>query len=261
MAQVESKSNILTYSDNFFRYSPQDTITSLISYDDINSSDTTYVTSVTGGSEISYFSNEYTDSNTTYSNSNYFVKSSFSILDVAKPLSVSEKLQEIIRSRQAPNIIRGESGIWTPDRNPLGVAKDVREVRARETLHSLIGDQKFRHFLKHGFVSVQNKVSRRVYQIYPGHGLTHVYENGKYIERLCVVLSGNFPPTDSVIVRYLMVINNEEQLWSLSNKHGVYVAKGAKVIDSRPLTEIFRDLKGTKEEKVNKSESVVAVAA
>jgi len=88
-----------------------------------------------------------------------------------------------------------------------------------------------------------------VYQIFPGHGITCVYENGKMIERLCVVLRGDFPPTDSVIVRYLMALNNEDQLWGLAIKHGVSTYRPSaniRVADARPLTEIYADLQGRK---------------
>lgn len=162
-----------------------------------------------------------------------------------------EKLKEIIASRQAPfGIIKGRdmahNHAWSVSgRKVLGPPKDEREFRARETLMSVIGERKFRSYILNGFVSVRNPASGRVYQIHPGHGLTYVYEDGKLVERLCVVLKGDFPPTDSVIVRYLMALNNEKQLWDIGIKHGS-VKKSVQQpseVDQRPLIEIFSDLK------------------
>lgn len=119
-----------------------------------------------------------------------------------KPLQPTplQKLQEIIRQRQFPTIIRS--------RESMKVPSDIREIRARQTLRRVVGEDQFRNFLKHGFVSLRAK-SGRIYQIFPGYKFTNVYEAGKMVEKLCVVLDGNFPPTDSVIVRYLMLLNDE----------------------------------------------------
>jgi hypothetical protein len=119
------------------------------------------------------------------------------------------RLREMIRSRQAPMVI-------TSRRTPMPVVTDVRETRARETLLRVLGEDKFKRFLKHGFVSVTAK-SRLVYQIFPGHGITNVFQDGEQVERLCVVLKGNFPPTDSLIMRYLLILNDERDF----RKHAI----------------------------------------
>ena len=116
---------------------------------------------------------------------------------------------------------------------PLSV--DIREQRARETLMRLIGQERYFKFLKTGFVSAFNRVSGRVYQIFPGNGITKVFENGQLTARLCVVLNQDFPPTDSIIMRYLLAI-----------KHGIegYNKKSAFVqVEIRPLTDIFVTLR------------------
>lgn len=83
-----------------------------------------------------------------------------------------------------------------------------------------------------------------VYQIFPGHGITCVFDQGQLVDRLCVVLRGNFPPTDSLIMRYLIILNNEQQFRSYAIKH----TPRAEVLtigeaDTRPLAEIFKELK------------------
>lgn len=150
-------------------------------------------------------------------------------------ISPQERLRQIIRTRQAPAIIG--------TRKPLLMTKDVKEIRARETLYRVLGEEKFRSFMRNGFVSVRGK-SGKTYQIFPGHGFTKVYQGGQLVERLCVVLSGSFPPTDSLIMRFLLILNDENEFRQLANKHNVFTPAAIKLkqVDLRPLTEIYRGL-------------------
>lgn len=152
---------------------------------------------------------------------------------------VAEKIKKIIQERCAPAFIR--------DRKGLDKAIDIREIRARETLCRVIGEYKYQDFIKKGFISVRGK-SGLTYQIFPAHGITNVYNRGNMVERLCVVLQGDFPPTDSLIMRYLMILNNEDQFRGFAVKHSVYKPYKAmpKQPDSRSLTEIFSAFKGRK---------------
>jgi hypothetical protein len=145
-----------------------------------------------------------------------------------------ERLREILDSRMAPGILSSCK--------PLGMSKDIREIRARETLLRVLGEDKFRDFIRRGHVTVRAK-SGLVYQIFPGHGITSVYDRGTMVERLCVVLTGDFPPTDSLIMRYLMILNNEQQFRGFAIKHGVIRPELPKQVDERSLPEIFRELK------------------
>lgn len=145
-----------------------------------------------------------------------------------------ERLREILDSRMAPGVLSSCK--------PLGYTNDVRELRARETLQRVLGEDRFRDFVRRGHVSVRAK-SGLVYQIFPGHEITRVYDRGKMVERLCVVLTGEFPPTDSLIMRYLMILNNEQQFRSYAIKHGVIQPRFNAEPDQRSLAEIYRDLK------------------
>jgi hypothetical protein len=151
------------------------------------------------------------------------------------PKTAADKLREILEKRVAPNIISSCK--------PLGFTQDEREMRARETLRRVLGEQKFRDFVRRGSISIRAK-SGMVYQIFPGHDFTKVYNCGKLVDRLCVVLQGNFPPTDSLIMRYLMILNNEQQFRSYAIKHGVdgLITLPQKP-DQRTLVEIFKELK------------------
>ena len=147
--------------------------------------------------------------------------------------SSAERLREILNNRMAPGILSVKS---------LGYTQDVREMRARETLRRVIGEDKFRDFVRKGSVSVRAK-SGLMYQIFPGSNFTKVYDRGKLIEQLCVVLMGGFPPTDSLIMRYLLLLNNESFFRSKAIKHSVHTPIVAKESDQRSLVEIFKELK------------------
>lgn len=151
-------------------------------------------------------------------------------------------IKDIIRSRQAPRI--------HTSRTPMRTAGDIREERARKTLRRVLGESLFRSFLRNGFVTVRGK-SGKVYTIQPGSGFTAVYQNGKQIEKLCVVMTGDFPPTDSLIMRYLLILNDEEHFrglahkWAASGPRGRSLWPEIKIPKGNPrsLVEIYRELK------------------
>lgn len=164
------------------------------------------------------------------------------------PLDPKERLRQIIRERSGPGIIVIES----KRRRPLGWSIDVREKRARATLARMIGRDRYRRFLKDGFVTARNRTSGKVYQIFTGSELTKVYENGRCIASLCVVLKGGFPATDSLIVRYLMVLNDEKRFWEIAYKGTatreysgpLHLPAQPKIIEApKPLTEIYAAMK------------------
>jgi len=171
----------------------------------------------------------------------------------AKPMSAEEKkayeekrlkerFSQIIQGRCAPNIAIRQN----TKRQPLPLPADIREQRARETLRRVIGDQKYVNFIKHGFISVKGR-SGLVYQIFTGQGITHVFDQGNLVERLCVVLQGSFPPTDSLIMRYLLILNNEQQFRSLAIKHSISGYERSRQVNGpaeiKPLAELFKELK------------------
>jgi hypothetical protein len=129
------------------------------------------------------------------------------------PLSPEEqKRQQIIdrlRQNLAPQILVKRFG--------LGNARKPSEAKAREALLSIIGSHRFRRYLKNGFVSIRGK-SGRIYQIFPGHKHTKVWFNGVHIEDLCVIMvDSSLPPSDSVIMRMLMILDSEEEFRQVAN--------------------------------------------
>lgn len=149
--------------------------------------------------------------------------------------TLEQRIKELLRQRIAPPIYTHAK--------PLGFTKDLREIRARETLHRVLGDDRYKSFLKKGFISVIAK-SGLIYQIFPGHDFTKVYNRGIMVDRYCVVLQGGFPPTDSLIMRYLLILNNEKMFESLAHKHGAVQPHDVSVQnDSRSLLEIFKEYK------------------
>ncbi len=155
--------------------------------------------------------------------------------DYVRPKTPQERLREILQRRQAPMVF--------VSRKPIVAAVDPREMRARETLRLCLGEEKFRSFIKNGFVTARGK-SGLVYQIFPGHGITAVYKNGQMVERLCVVFRGDFPPADSLIMRFLLILNDEDEFRSHAIKHGTTQRQAVvAVADLENLPDIYRRLK------------------
>lgn len=148
-----------------------------------------------------------------------------------------DRIRQMIRDRMGPAIRRS--------RTSLSIAMDVREERARQTLRRIIGEQAFRKFVRDGFITVVPK-SGLTYLIYPGHGITKVYDKGIMVDRLCVVLKGNFPPTDSILMRYLLILNDEGEFSKYAVKHAVLKSSRKLVLPAAEipaLTEAWSKMK------------------
>jgi hypothetical protein len=112
---------------------------------------------------------------------------------------------------------RRSRGLLVPRRARKALGRgSPNEERARLLLQRFIGPERFQRYLRDGFVSFRGK-SGKTYQIFPGHGVTIVRERGEVIERCCLVTTQRgLPPTDSVIMRMLILENSEEEFRDLS---------------------------------------------
>lgn len=157
-------------------------------------------------------------------------------------VSPIDRFRQILQDRQAPYIIGTRKSL-----KPIEQSINPREFRARETLLRVLGEEKFKRFIRDGFVSVRAK-SGLIYQIFPGHGITNVYQNGEHIERLCVVLTGDFPPTDSLIMRYLLILNDERDFRKHAVRYTIFKDRRPerKIVEFEPLTDIWNRLRPKK---------------
>lgn len=150
-----------------------------------------------------------------------------------EPPSLVDHMRELIRSRMAPAIHIANKGL-RPTTNPT-------EIRARQTLRRLIGEVAFQRYLARGFHVVKGE-SGRNYQIFPGHEMVRVWENGEQLERLCVVLSGAFPPTDSVLMRMLLIQDSEERFRGKANvnRPNYFNIPSPTLPEPKSLPELFK---------------------
>lgn len=134
-----------------------------------------------------------------------------------------DRLRGIIRHRVAPTMIIRHNPL------PDNLTIDLRERRARQTLRRMLGDRQYYLFRRKGFISLLGK-SGLVYQIFPGREFTRVYCKGKQIESLCVIFNADYPPTDSLIMRLVLILNDESIFRKMANvhqpQHGFYNADG-----------------------------------
>ena len=134
-------------------------------------------------------------------------------ISITPPLSPEELKRKQIRDRLRRNLLPQ----FLFKRFGLGNVKKPSEARARDALQNIIGNERFRRYLKNGFVSIRGK-SGRVYQVFPGHQMTKVWEADEHIEDLCVVLvDSSLPPSDSVIMRMLMILDSEDAFRRVAN--------------------------------------------
>lgn len=130
-----------------------------------------------------------------------------------------DEFRERIRQNLRPEILVKNRDIW-------GVALTDEEARARSLLFDLVGEAEFRRYLRRGFIMVAGR-SGTFYKISGGHSLVTSYvrnDQGGYepYERFCVQFAQyNLPFTDGVIMRKLLVENDEFALRKASNVHRV----------------------------------------
>jgi hypothetical protein len=153
--------------------------------------------------------------------------------------SPAERLREIIAGRVAPRIMANEA------RRAVWLSPDVREARARQTLQRIIGPEKYRSFLRCGFVTLRAK-DGLTYQVRPGHEMTTVYDREKCLTKLCIVFDGNFTPVDSLIMRCLLILNDPKEFWTRANKWSPQprrLTMPSPTGEVRNLADILRELK------------------
>lgn len=159
---------------------------------------------------------------------------------ITDPPRISDRLSQIIKDRQSP-------AIHTNRRSSAVHPGDFREMRARETLRMMIGEERYHRFLRKGFILANNPKSGYTYQIFHSrHHFTHVWKDGKMVQRLCIYLKGDFPPTDFVITMYLLALNNDQRIWQVGNKYAPVEPQQHPqqlITNPRSLVEIYRELK------------------
>lgn len=172
---------------------------------------------------------------------NYYARVPFS---EGVPYTPAHRLREAMRLRSVPPVDDRQYS------RPLKGTSDEREIKARETLARIVGMDRYLKYVKRGFLAYRAK-SGRVYHLTPGSETTTVYEGRKLVQRLCIYLSGapdpvdpmrlvQFPPTDALIVKFLMLKNDEEGFVKVANKQSLFPVRQP---DMRPLVEIYEEIK------------------
>lgn len=95
----------------------------------------------------------------------------------------------------------------------------VPELVAAELVRDVMAENHFKEFCAHNHVTIKNqgkkyRIPRRT------HGLIDVWdEEGKPEARLCIVFKDpGLPPSDEVVMKYLLAIHDPKMLWEIANK-------------------------------------------
>ena len=112
--------------------------------------------------------------------------------------------------------------LWQPEQpGAPAIIVDAKEKRARELLQHMLGPKAYKRYIRKGLVRVKGK-SGRTYHVYPGSKMVEVFDNGKLVERLCIMFRDfGMPPTDYVIMRKAMIESAEEEFLKTAIKHPV----------------------------------------
>lgn len=90
------------------------------------------------------------------------------------------------------------------------------EITALQLLRQMVSQADFRHYLRHGFVSVRGD-SGLIYQVDRKQRIS-VWDRGERVASLCVHLRGRtLPPTDEVVAKVVMIECDEADIWKRAN--------------------------------------------
>lgn len=107
----------------------------------------------------------------------------------------------------------------------------ANEQKARRLLQRLIGFQRYARYIRDGFVSYRG-TSGRVYQIFPGQTHMRVWFKGQRVEDLCLCIKDySIPPTDSVVMRLLMLEHSEAEFREQANISRAATKTDQEIID------------------------------
>jgi hypothetical protein len=139
---------------------------------------------------------------------------------VPRKLSPEEKLKRKIRDQLEP-VLSGEDGrpFRATDRSADFSTVQQNEIVALHLLRKMLDRDRWRKYLKYGFVDVQGK-SGMTYQILRGQAHVRVLKQGVKVCELCVKLRNRaMPPTDEVITRMILAECDEADLWKRANAY------------------------------------------
>jgi hypothetical protein len=125
----------------------------------------------------------------------------------------------------------------------------ANEERARRLLQRLIGFRRYARYIRDGFISHRG-ASGRVYQIFPGDIHMRVWFKGQRVENLCLCIEDHsLPPTDSVVMRLLMLEHSEAEFREQANISRAATKTDQQIIDEsiasiRAMTGQVRALAG-----------------
>ncbi|MBI3965412.1 MAG: hypothetical protein HY329_07230 [Chloroflexi bacterium] len=111
--------------------------------------------------------------------------------------------------------------LWT-HRHEWGIYSAARwqeaEATARALLRSVLNEDEQRQLARQGFLTVRSAThTNRVYCIPRYRGLVHVYENGEFVESLCIGPVNPLPSGDVVLMHKLMIEGDEREYLRIAN--------------------------------------------
>jgi len=141
-----------------------------------------------------------------------------------KELTPEEKLKRKIQEQLEPELVREDGSPFRATGGSADFSKvQQNEIVALQLLRKMLDKDRWRKYLKYGFVDVQGK-SGMTYQILRGQAHVKVFKKGTKVCELCVKLRNQaMPPTDEVITRMIIADCDEPDLWKRAN---VYMQQG-----------------------------------
>jgi len=195
---------------------------------------TAYITYLTSDNSYSYSSGgnwpSTIQTTSTIYPSNYYISDSITTFNYGYNIPISKKqaFRNKLKKQLRPDFTPANTDL-------LACNADPAEQKARELLRELITASEFRNYLRRGFITVKGK-SGILYRIFGGYKHMTSYakhDDGKYYkhEDICVVFNREMPMTDGVVMRLLLIENDEFSLRKLANVRNI-----SPITTTKPIT-------------------------
>src|SRR3954451_5332352 len=90
--------------------------------------------------------------------------------------------------------------------------------RANALLRQILGEEEYRHFVRHGYLDVPSPtIAGRIYRVPHGPAKIEVIEAGVLVGRLCAVPTSWVPAADVVITHKLLIEGDEARYLLVAN--------------------------------------------
>jgi hypothetical protein len=139
----------------------------------------------------------------------------------SQPDGLGLYIQEVERQSTIPPFLLAESvGYYIDDllyKKYKNKWTKTAENKARKKLKEIVTKEEYKSYKNNNYIDVL--INNKIYRLHPGDKMTGVYKKDKLQHKLCIIFKDKrIPPTDSLIMRYLLLKCSPRSFFARANK-------------------------------------------